>query len=476
MTDLDLCYLPAAEALRQFKAKKLSPVELMRATIARAEATAKKTNCLTYTHFNEAIALAKKAEAKYAKGARTGALEGLPIGIKDESYIKGKPTSNGSLIMKDYIGDHTSPMNERIMKAGGIVHARTATPEFSCAGYTWSRLWGVTRNPWNRKFTPGGSSGGSAASLASGTSAIATGSDIGGSIRIPASTCGLVGYKPPYGRNPDDPPFNLDFYCHTGPLARTVEDAIILQNVMSGPSPLDISTLRPKLTLPTTYKPIRGWKIAFSMDLGFFEVDREVQKNTLAALEVFRSLGATVEEVDLGWTEEVLEAGMDYLRHLFGASLSRLLKKHGKDMTSYARQFAQQGQKSKAVDFVRTLDVANRMYSTLGPVLEKYNVLVCPTTALAAVPADFDQSKDSVKINGKTISNPFLGWVMTTPFNTMSRCPVVSVPSGHARDGVPTGIQIVGRTYCDGDVFRAAMAYETAQGQWFKTAASRPTL
>lgn len=476
MTDLDLCYLPAAEALRQFKAKKLSPVELMRATIARAEATARKTNCLTYTHFDEAMALAKKAEAKYARGARTGALEGLPIGIKDESYIKGKPTSNGSLIMKDYIGDHTSPMNERIIKAGGIVHARTATPEFSCAGYTWSRLWGVTRNPWNRKFTPGGSSGGAAASLASGTSAIATGSDIGGSIRIPASTCGLVGYKPPYGRNPDDPPFNLDFYCHTGPLARTVEDAIILQNVMSGPSPLDISTLRPKLTLPTAYKPIKGWKIAFSMDLGFFEVDREVQKNTLAALEVFRSLGATVEEVDLGWTEEVLEAGMDYLKHLFGASLSRLLKKHGKEMTSYARKFAQDGQKSKAVDFVRTLDVANRMYSTLGPMLEKYNVLVCPTTALAAVPADFDQSKDSVKINGKTISNPFLGWVMTTPFNTMSRCPVLSVPSGHARNGVPTGIQIVGRTYCDRDVFQAAMAYEAAQGQWFRTAASRPSL
>jgi amidase len=270
MTDLDLCYLPAAEALRQFKAKKLSPVELMRATIARAEATAKKTNCLTYTHFDEAMELAKKAEAKYAKGARTGALEGLPIGIKDESYIKGKPTSNGSLIMKDRIGQHTSPMNERIIAAGGIVHARTATPEFSCAGYTWSRLWGVTRNPWNPKFTPGGSSGGSAASLASGTSAIATGSDIGGSIRIPASTCGLVGYKPPYGRNPDDPPFNLDFYCHTGPLARTVEDAITLQNVMAGPSPLDIATLRPKLTLPTAYKPIKGWKIAFSMDLGFF--------------------------------------------------------------------------------------------------------------------------------------------------------------------------------------------------------------
>ena len=167
---------------------------------------------------------------------------------------------------------------------------------------------------------------------------------------------------------------------------------------------------------------------------------------------------------------------MTYLRHLFGASLSRLLKQHGKEMTTYARAFAKEGQSSKAVDFVKTLDVANKMYSTLGPVLEKYNVLVCPTTALPAVPADFDHSSGSVKINGKTISNPMLGWVMTVPFNTMSRCPVLSVPSGRARNGVPTGIQIVGKTYCDGDVFQAAMAYETAQGQWFRDAASRPKL
>jgi amidase len=476
MTDLELCYLPATEALRLFKARKLSPVELMDAVIARAEATQKKINCLTYTHFDEARELAKKAEARYAKGARTGALEGLPVGIKDESYIKGKPTSNGSLIYKDYVGQHTSPMNERILKAGGIVHARTATPEFSSAAYTWSRLWGVTRNPWNPKFTPGGSSGGTAASLAAGSSSVATGSDIGGSIRIPASTCGLVGYKPPYGRNPDDPPFNLDFYCHTGPLARSVRDAILLQNVMAGPSPTDISTLRPKLTLPMEMKPIKGWKIAYSMDLGFYEVDREVQKNTLAALEVFRSLGATVEEVDLGWTEEVLDAGMAYLRHIFGASLSRLLKKHSREMTSYVRQFARDGQKSKAADYVWTLDVANKMYATLGPILERYNVLVCPTAALPAVPADFDHSKDRFTINGKRISNPFLGWAMTTPFNTMSRCPVLSVPSGHAKNRVATGIQIVGRTYCDGDVFRAALAYEQAAGGWFRDKASRPAL
>ena len=301
MSDLDLCYLPAHEALRRFKSRKLSPVDLMEATIRRAETLKASVNALTYTHFDEAMDLARKAEAKYARGARTGALEGLPVGIKDESEIKGKPTSIGSLIHKDHIADRTSTMNARVMAAGGIVHARTATPEFCCAGTTWSRLWGVTRNPWNPDFTCGGSSGGAGASLASGTSSLATGSDIGGSIRIPASACGVVGYKPPYGRNPDDTPFNLDFFCHTGPMARTVKDAILLQNVMCGPSPDDIVSLRPKLRLPLEYKPIKGWKIAFSMDLGIFEVDPEVQKNTLAALDVFRSLGATVEEVDLGW-------------------------------------------------------------------------------------------------------------------------------------------------------------------------------
>ena len=475
MSDLDLCYMPAHEALRLFKAKKLSPVELMQATIRRAEATRSSINCFTFTHFEEAMKLAARAEAKYARGARTGALEGLPIGIKDESYIKGKPTSHGSLLSRDAVGGHTSIMNERIMKAGGIVHARTATPEFSCAGYTWSKRWGVTRNPWNRDFTPGGSSGGAAATLASGTSSIATGSDIAGSIRIPASACGLVGYKPPYGRNPDEPPFNLDFYCHTGPLARNVRDAILLQNVMAGPSPLDIATLRPKLRLPLDYKPIKGWKIAFSMDLGSFEVDPDVRTNTLATCDVFRSLGATVEEVDLGWDSGVLKAGMAYLEHLFGASLSQLLAEHASDMTSYARRFAEDGQKSKATDFVATLDVAARMYQTLGPLLETYNVLICPTNALPAVPAEFDQTRDRVEINGREV-NPSLGWVMTTPFNMLSRCPVLSIPSGRAASGVPTGIQIVGRTYSDADVFRAGLAYETARGQWYGNTGTRPSL
>lgn len=473
--DLDLCYMPATEALKLFKKKKLSPVELMQAVIARAESVKDKVNAFTYTHFDEALDLARKAEKKYAKGGKTGPLEGLPVAIKDESYIAGKPTSNASLILKDFVAEKTSPNNRRIMAAGGIVHARTATPEFSCAGYTWSRLWGVTRNPWNTDFTPGGSSGGSGAALAAGMTTIATGSDIGGSIRIPASASGVVGFKPPYGRNPDDPPFNLDFYCHTGPMARSVEDAILLQNVMCGPDPHDIASLRPKITLPTKYKPIDKWRIAWSMDLGFFEVDAEVRKNTRKALDVFRSLGAKVEEVDLGWKYEMLEYGMKYLEHLFGASLSKLLDDHGDDLCTYTRKFATDGRASKAVDFVTSLEMAAAMYDTLGPLLEDYDVLVCPTNALPAVPADHDQSKDRVTVNGKEV-HPSLGWVMTTPFNMLSRCPVISVPSGFAKNGVPTGIQIVGRTYCDADVMRAAMAYENAVGGWYGSKKGRPRL
>ncbi len=475
MSDLDLCYMPAQEALRRFRERSLSPVELMGAVIARAEAVEPTINAFTYTHFEEALAKARKAEARYAKpGARLRALEGLPVAIKDESHIKGKPTSNGSLILKDFVAEHTSPQNERILRAGAILHARTATPEFSCAGFTHSRLWGVTRNPWNPAFTPGGSSGGSAASLAAGTSAIATGSDIGGSIRIPASTCGLAGFKPPYGRNPGDAPFNLDFYCHTGPLARTVADAAILQNVMCGPHPRDISTLRPKLRLPAAYKGIEGWRIAFSMDLGFYEVDREVAANTRRALDVFRSLGAEVEEVDLGWTADAFQAGLDYLSHIFGASLSTLLDEHADEMTSYARAFAKTGRHSNAVDFLRTLEAANAMYATLGPILEKHHLLVCPTTALPAVKADFDQERDTVTINGKTV-HPMLGWVMTSPFNTMSRCPVLTLPSGRATNGVPTGIQLIGRTYRDVDVFRAGTAYEAAD-PWFAGPERRPQI
>lgn len=244
---------------------------------------------------------------------------------------------------------------------------------------------------------------------------------------------------------------------------------------MCGPHPRDIATLRPRLRLPATAKPIEGWKIAVSMDLGFYEIDPDVRRNTEAALEVFRSLGATVEMVELGWKQEVLEAGLRYLEHLFGAAISTHLEEHGDKMTTYARAFAEKGRDSSSTDFLRTLEVAGEMYNVFGPIMAKHDLFICPTTALPAVKADFDQSRDAVEINGKAV-NPMLGWVMTSPFNTLSRCPVLTLPSGRAGNGVPTGIQLIGKTYRDVDVIRAGLAYEGAAAPWYRDQSSRPNL
>ena len=152
-----------------------------------------------------------------------------------------------------------------------------------------------------------------------------------------------------------------------------------------------------------------------------------------------------------------------------------MLDEHGEVMTSYCRDLCERSRSSTAADFVHSLEVAGQMYATLGPILERYNLMVCPTTAVPAVAADFDPTRGVVTINGKAV-DPTLGWCMTTPFNTMSRCPVLSLPSGRAANGVPTGIQLVGRTYEDADVFQAGLAYETALGGWFADVGTRPAL
>ncbi len=475
MPENELCYLSAVKALAQFKARKLSPVELMQAVIARAEAVEPTINAFPMTDFERALDQARTAEARYKKtDGRPRPLEGIPVAIKDETAIKGERTTYGSLVFRDHRDVADSPATERLRRAGAIFHARSAAPEFSCAAICHSKLWGVTRNPWNPDYTPGGSSGGAAASLAAGSTTLANGSDIGGSIRIPASACGVVGFKPPYGRNPDDLPFNLDSYNHSGPLARSVADCRLMQNVLAGPHPKDIATLRPKLRIPDKPSDIKSWRVAYSPDLGYFEIDPEVAANTEDALDAFRRLGATVEPVDLGWTLACLSAAENHLNHLFGAWIARNLREHRYELTDYARAFAESAQRSTAADLLAAMEHAGRMYATLGPVLERYRLLVCPTLAVPAVPAEHDPTAAEFRINGRKV-DAAIGWCLTYPFNMLSRCPVMSVPSGLAKSGVPTGIQIVGRTFDDVSVFRAAAAYEQAR-PWLDTADRRPKL
>ena len=245
----DLCYLSATDAVELFRRREMAPRELMEAVIARAEEVEPTINAFTDTFFKEALTAADAAADAYANGTNRP-LEGLALAVKDEPHIEGQRITEGSLLFADQVATDTDPIAQRVIDAGAIVHARTATPEFSMAAVTWSHLHGVTRNPWNPDLTCGGSSGGSGASLAAGTSTLATGSDIAGSIRIPSSLNGLIGFKPPWGRVPEYWPWNRETYAASGPLARTVNDSALFENAISGPLDTDMFSLELMSVLP----------------------------------------------------------------------------------------------------------------------------------------------------------------------------------------------------------------------------------
>ena len=478
MSNDDLCYLSAMAALKLFKARKLSPRELVLALIARAERVNPAINCFADRYYDEALDQVVAAEARYMKrGASIRALEGIPLAVKDAQRVAGKRTTHGSLIFRDSVDLHSDPMIERLQQAGAIILARTTTPEFCLSGITTSRIWGVTRNPWNSDWGPGGSSGGSGAALAAGLTTIATGTDIGGSIRIPASACGVVGFKPPHGRNPDGPPANFDRFNHCGPMTRTVADAALMQTITSGPHPLDHDSIRARVKLPIEAAGIRGMRIAWSADLGYVEVDSDVRQNLLHALEVFRRLGARVEEVDLGWPAETDSDCLHWYNMMhFGRQTIWHRRENADLMTDYALKFADAAERNSGMDDIhKPWQRAHLAYQTLGPVLARHDVFICPTNNFPAVKADHDPWDQNFTVNGKK-ADPEYGWVMTHQFNMLHNCPVMSVPSGHAASGVPTGIQIVGRTWDDARVFKAALAYEQAAGGWYTTKGRRPLL
>lgn len=475
MSTNDLCYLPATEALRLFRERSLSPVELMEAVINRADAVEPTVNALCIRYFDEALEAARTAEESYmGRGDPPLPLTGIPVGIKDEMPLEGQPCSMGSLAHKDDVATESALVGERILAAGGIVHARTTTPEFSCAGFTHSRLWGVTRNPWNPDFGVGGSSGGSGAALASGTAAVASGSDIGGSIRLPASFNGVVGFKPPFGRVPEDPPFNRDQYCHEGPLARTVADCALLENVMAGPDPRDLCCVAPKLEIPERLEAIEGVRIALVVAPGDYRIDPDVAANTRAGAELFREAGARVEEVDLPVArDDVFQASYIHYGAIFGAYIKKEVEAHGELMTPYALKLADET--TAALDrhgFGHGLELEDRILAAIGAVLAEHELLLLPTVTSRGFVAGDDYVGHGLVVDGVELEDHFFAF-LTPLFNIASRCPVLNVPSGFADNGVPTGLQIVGRPFEDVSVFRAGAAYECLR-PWLDAPERRP--
>ncbi|MFF3666404.1 amidase [Microtetraspora malaysiensis] len=457
----DLAYLPATQALRMFRSRELSPVELMIAVIERAEAVEPRVNALSERMFDEALLQAKEAERAYRDGSQRP-LEGLPVATKDEQPIAGRIASDGSLAYADDVAEVTHPVIERIVAAGGIVHARATTPEFCCAGFTHSRLWGITRNPWNLDYSPGGSSGGSGAVLASGTATLATGSDIGGSIRLPAANTGTVGYKPPYGRVPAMPPFNLDHYCHDGPMARTVADCALLQNVIAGPHPHDVVSLRPAVHIPDRLGDVTGLRIAYAPNLGDWEIEPEIAANTRAVADALREAGAIVEEVEVGLRRaDVMRAAFIHFGAIFGPMVGRVAAEHGDLLNPYALAFAADAARAMEEPgaFLTGLEMEAAIYRPIGELLDRYDALICPTTGASGLRAGEEYVDTKLSVNGVELDH-YLEYSLTTVFNIASRCPVLNVPSGRASNGMPTGVQIVGRSYDDATVFQVGAAVE----------------
>jgi Asp-tRNA(Asn)/Glu-tRNA(Gln) amidotransferase A subunit family amidase len=465
MHDDELCYVSATEALRRFRDGTLSPVELVDAVIARAAATEPVVNALCMRYFDEAREHARRAERAWRDGSARP-LEGIPVAIKDEALIAGRVTTNGSLLLADHVAATTDVTVQRLLDAGAIVHARTATPEFSMAFVTDSRLWGTTRNPWNPELTPGGSSGGAGASLAAGSTTLASGSDIAGSIRVPAAMTGTVGFKPPYGRVPQGAPYNLDSYSQEGPMARTVEDCRLMQNVIAGPHPCDPAVIAPKFEIPAPPRDLRGWRVGFSPDLGFQPLGDDVRAGAFAALDLFRATGAAIVDVELGWNGRLcMKTAMVHYATLTAAQLRRDYGAPGQRalLTTYINRFLEITGEVSAADLLAEAEHTNRMHAALMDAFTRCDVLVVPTVATTRIAADFDYSRDSIRIGGRHV-DPILGWVLTWPFNTIGRCPVLNVPVSRAGNGVPLGIQIVGRPFDDAAVFAAGAALERAAG------------
>jgi len=454
----EVLYLPAGEMARRVRARELSPVALVEASLARIEAVNSTLNCFCFTYPDEALAKAREAERAATSGGRLGPLHGVPIALKDFTPTRGKTTTRGSHVFADWVPEADPPVVERLLGAGAILVGKTTTPELAYTGFTHSPLWGVTCNPWDPARTPGGSSGGSAAAVASGCVPLAEGSDAGGSVRIPAAFCGVVGFKPSLGRIPVGVlPTAFDPLFHFGPLARSVADAALFVNVTQGFDPRDPLSQPAPAPLELPGEPaLRDLRLGLSPDLGFYAVDDEVATNVRAAADALAGAGAEVESVRLGWTKAVADAWELHWCVLLAACYGRYLKRWRERMDPDLVEMMEVGLTTSAVQLKRTELVRTEAWRELTRVFERCDALLCPTTARP--PPEHHRRER----NFQTVDREgrLHGLFMTEPFNLLGQCPALSVPSGVTAGGLPTALQVVGRPYDDATTLAVGAALE----------------
>ena len=449
----DLCFINAAELLEGYRKHELSPVEVTRAVLARIEKLNPVLNafCVVSDH---ALQDAKASEARWLAGQPRGLLDGVPVSIKDIILAKGWPTLRGSkTVDKNGPWNDDAPVSARLREHGAVLLGKTTTPEFGWKGVTDSPLTGITRNPWNKDKTPGGSSGGAVAAVASGMGPVAIGTDGGGSIRIPCSFTGLFGLKPSFGRVPAWPLSPFGTVAHVGPVTRSVTDAALMLNVVALPDARDWHALPfdPRDWRTGLDQGIQDLRIAFSPDLGYAKVDAEIAAVVRDALRAFTDLGAKVEEKNPGFEnpEPIFRA------HWFSAAAFLLTTVKDKKLVDPGLlEVAAQGEKITAHELLDAQMKRGALGAHMNLFHRDYDLLVTPTLAVAA----FDAGKEFPEGRKRWIDwTPF-----TFPFN-LTQQPAASIPCGFTKTGLPVGLHLVGPRYNDALVLRAARAFESVR-------------
>ena len=459
MTNDHIFWESAWELAKSIKKKIYSPVEIIQHFLDRIDRLNPKINAFVTVCYEEALSQAKIAEGELTKKQNLGPLHGVPFCVKDNTYTKGVKTTMGSKLLQNHTPEVDAILVARLKKAGGIMIGKTNTPEFATIPYTDNAIFGVTRNPWNQGRAVGGSSGGTAAAIAAGLCPIGTGNDAGGSIRIPASCCGVFGLKPQYGRIPSYPIFNQwESITHEGPLSRDVLDSAIMMDIMSGYHWGDRHSLPNRTSFSRSIQnPIKTLRAAWSPDLGYAEVSHEVKSVCLKAINKFSKLGISIAEAspNIGNVEHTYLA-------IINAELGAMLSQFGEIEEiwpliepSLAKRIEPVGRMS-AYEYLKATFDRRGLAARVGEFFTEYDILFTPTIGVTAWPIGL---KDRIveEVDGRRVSSR--GWLLTYPFN-LSGHPAASLPIGFTEEGLPVGLQIVGRAHDELTVLKVAKLYQ----------------
>lgn len=461
-------YRPAVELAALVRGRELSALELMQATLARIAAVNPRLNAFVSLRPEaELLTAARAVDARIAGGEDVGPLAGLPVGVKDLEDAVGLPNTHGSLLFKGFHPDRDTIQVERLKRAGAIVIGKTNTPEFGYTAFTTNRVYGTTRNPWNLERTPGGSSGGSSSALAAGLVPLATASDGGGSVRIPASYTGLVGLKPTNGRIPWGPEEMLrgSACIVSGPLTRSVRDAALWLDVTVGPHPLDPYSLpHPGFSYQRVIEqPPQSLRIGYNPTLGYARVEAQVQREVEAALRALEAAGHRVEIVQ----DRLSDIVIDWVRLMASEDYGFVgphLTDEGLLDPGYVPGLGI-GREVTPADLGQIQRVRTGLLQFLERLFSGFDLLATPTVPTVAFAAE---GPLPFAVEGRPVETPGGGIAFTYPFN-FSGNPAISLRAGLSDDRLPVGLQLVAPRLREDLLLRVAHQYEQARpwrDQW----------